>query len=43
MEIADRIYGVTMQERGISKVLTLDMDEAEKSLDSAEKTAKEKI
>ncbi len=25
MEIADRLYGVTMQERGISKVLTLDV------------------
>ena len=43
MEIADRIYGVTMQERGISKVLTLDMDEAEQSLDSAERTDKEKL
>lgn len=42
MEIADRIYGVTMQERGISKVLTLDMDEAEESLDQAERTNKEK-
>ena len=42
MEIADRIYGVTMQERGISKVLTLDMDEAEESLDQAEQTNKEK-
>ncbi len=34
MEIADRIYGVTMQERGISKVLALDMDEAERNLES---------
>ena len=32
MEIADRIYGVTMQERGISKVLELDMKTAEASL-----------
>ena len=43
MEIADRIYGVTMQERGISKVLTLDMDEAEESLDLAERNNKEKL
>ncbi len=43
MEIADRIYGVTMQERGISKVLTLDMDEAEESLESAEQNGKEKL
>ncbi len=28
MEIADRIYGVTMQERGISKVLMLDVNSA---------------
>ena len=27
MEIADRIYGVTMQERGISKVLMLETTE----------------
>ncbi len=36
MEIADRIYGVTMQERGISKVLTLDMNEAEQTLEQSE-------
>ena len=27
MEAADRIYGVTMPERGVSKVLALNMDE----------------
>ncbi len=32
MEIADRIYGVTMQERGISKVLALDMNQAEEKM-----------
>jgi len=29
MSYADRIYGVTMQEHGVSKVLTLTLDEAE--------------
>ncbi len=33
MEIADRIYGVTMQERGISTVLPLDIAQAEASLE----------
>ena len=32
MEIADRIYGVTMQERGISKVLELDVRAAEETI-----------
>ncbi|MCI8386923.1 MAG: chromosome segregation protein SMC [Clostridiales bacterium] len=32
MEIADRIYGVTMQERGISKVLSLDVNQAEENI-----------
>ncbi len=32
MEIADRIYGVTMQERGISTVLPLDIKQAEENL-----------
>ena len=32
MEIADRIYGVTMQERGISTVLPLDIAQAEANL-----------
>ncbi len=33
MEAADRLYGVTMQERGISKVLTLDINDARYELD----------
>lgn len=32
MEVADRIYGVTMQERGISKVLSLDVNQAAENL-----------
>ena len=32
MEAADRIYGVTMQERGISKVLALDINQVEEKL-----------
>ncbi len=32
MEIADRIWGVTMQERGISKVLALEVGQVEESL-----------
>lgn len=32
MEEADVLYGVTMQEQGISQVLCVDLDEAEKSL-----------
>lgn len=35
MEIADRIYGVTMQERGISTVLPLDIKQAEEKLGEA--------
>lgn len=42
MEIADRIYGVTMQERGISKVLTLDMNEAEQAIDQSGKGSDER-
>ncbi len=33
MEIADRIYGVTMQERGISTILPLDVTEAAATLE----------
>ncbi len=32
MEEADVLYGVTMQERGVSKVLVIDLDEAEKTI-----------
>ena len=32
MEVADTIYGVTMQERGISKILSVNVNEAEKKL-----------
>ena len=32
MEVADTIYGVTMQERGISKILSINVNEAEKKL-----------
>ena len=32
MEIADRLYGVTMREKGVSRVLTINVDEIEKNL-----------
>lgn len=32
MEAADRLYGVTMREKGISKILTIDVNEAEESV-----------
>lgn len=32
MEEADMLYGVTMQEKGVSQVLSVDLDEAEKSI-----------
>ena len=32
MEEADVLYGVTMQEQGVSKVLKMDLDEAEKTI-----------
>ena len=32
MERCDRLYGVTMYERGISRVLTLDVGEVESRL-----------
>ena len=37
MEIADRIYGVTMQERGISTILPLDIAQAEATLEKESK------
>ena len=33
MEEADRLYGVTMQEKGVSKVIELDLDEAAKQIE----------
>jgi chromosome segregation protein len=33
MEEADLLYGVTMQEKGISTVLTLDLEEARKTIE----------
>ena len=41
MEIADRIYGVTMQERGISKVLELDVRAAEETIGENENDEKQ--
>ena len=35
MEEADVLYGVTMQEQGVSKVLTVDLEEAEKTIKKA--------
>ena len=35
MEEADVLYGVTMQEQGVSRVLTVDLDEAERSIEKA--------
>ena len=32
MEIADRLYGVTMREKGISKIITINVNEIEKDL-----------
>jgi chromosome segregation protein len=34
MEEADVLYGVTMQEQGVSKVLNMDLDDAEKTIAS---------
>ena len=32
MEMADRLYGVTMREKGISKILTIDVNEVEENV-----------
>ena len=32
MEVADTMYGVTMQEQGISKILHLDLNQMEQAL-----------
>ena len=32
MEEADVLYGVTMQEQGVSRVLDIDLEEAEKTI-----------
>lgn len=34
MEVADYIYGVTMQEKGISSILSIKLDQAEKMIES---------
>ena len=36
MEAADVLYGVTMQERGVSKVLTINMNDMAKELNIKE-------
>ena len=35
MEEADHLYGVTMQEKGVSKVIELDLEEAERTIENS--------
>jgi len=37
MEEANHLYGVTMQEKGVSKVISLDLAEAQKTIESAKR------
>jgi len=37
MEEADVLYGITMQEHGISSLLCVDLDEAQKNMKLSEK------
>ena len=34
MEEADHLYGVTMQEKGVSKVIELDLDQAQRTIEN---------
>ena len=34
MEEADNIYGVTMQEKGVSKIIELDLEQAQRSIET---------
>ena len=34
MEEADHIYGVTMQEKGVSKIIELDLEQAQRSIEN---------
>ena len=34
MEEADHLYGVTMQEKGVSKIIELDLDQAQRSVEN---------